>query len=261
MTSIKGAKVALSLPACSLWPYKLVTQLLARLVERTSINVQTNTPVTGVTNDKYCSTIRTARGSIKAHKVVLATNGYTAGLLNQYKGTIVPTKGTACHISPHPVPISPHLTHTYNISYIPGPNRVDYLNPRPDGGIVVGGGNWTYAHNRSLWDGNWDDSTLLPGVQPHFASLMQQHFRGWEQSGAEVDHLWTGIMGYTPDERPHVGEVPGKEGLQWIMAGFNGGGMAMIFLCAQGLAKMVAGGAAYEETELPMMFKTTTSRL
>ncbi|KAK5113618.1 hypothetical protein LTR85_010847 [Meristemomyces frigidus] len=262
VTSIKGAKVALSVPICSLWPYKLVTQLLARLVERSPINVQTNTPVTGVTEDKSgCSVIHTARGSIKARKVVFATNGYTAGLLDQYKDKIIPTKGTAVHISPRPDPVSPHLSHTYNINYTPGPGRVDYLNPRPDGGIVVGGGNWTYAQNRRLWDGNWDDSTLLPSVRPHFATLMQRHFKGWEDSGAEVDRIWTGIQGYTADERPHVGEVPGKEGRQWIMAGFNGGGMSMIFSCAEGLAKMVADGLTFEKTALPMMFKTTSSRL
>ncbi|KAK4546946.1 hypothetical protein LTR36_001678 [Oleoguttula mirabilis] len=262
VTSIKDAKVALSVPICSFWPYKFVSQLLARIVERSPINVQTNTLVTGVTDDKSgCSVLHTARGTIKARKVVFATNGYTAGICSTYNGKIVPTKGTAVHITPRPEPVAPHLSHTYNINYTPGPGRVDYLNPRPDGGIVVGGGNWTYAHDRSQWDGNFDDSTLLPSVQPHFAGLMQRHFKGWEDSGAQIDGIWTGIQGYTADEHPHVGEVPGKEGRQWVMAGYNGGGMAMIFLCAQGLAKMVVDGSRYEKTGLPMMFKTSTSRL
>ena len=63
-----------------------------------------------------------------------------------------------------------------------------------------------------------------------------------------LERMWTRIMGYTPDEWPHVGEVPEVSGLpesgeegkrrgggkQWIMAGFNGGGMAMIFLDGEG---------------------------
>ena len=34
---------------------------------------------------------------------------------------------------------------------------------------------------------------------------------------------WTGIMGYTFDSQPIVGEDPDREGL-WICAGFNGHG-------------------------------------
>jgi hypothetical protein len=37
---------------------------------------------------------------------------------------------------------------------------------------------------------------------------------------------------------PHVGRVPGRE-RQWMLAGFNGGGMAMIAVAAKAVAKMV----------------------
>ncbi|KAK5133604.1 hypothetical protein LTR08_007552 [Meristemomyces frigidus] len=263
ITSMKGAKAALSVPACSFWPYKFVSQLLANLEKKAVVNLQTNTPVTQITQDEAGrSIIHTSRGTLRARKVVFATNGYTAGLCPQYAGKIVPVKATASHISPaHGTVVSPHLSHTYNISYPLGPGHVDYLNPRPDGGIVVGGGKWIFAHDRSLWYGNWDDSTLLPGVQQHFDGLMQQHFNGWEDSGAEVDSIWTGIQGYTADEKPHIGEVPGMEGLQYMIAGFNGGGMAMIFLCAKGLAEMVGGGVPYARTGLPGSFKATRERL
>lgn len=68
-------------------------------------------------------------------------------------------------------------------------------------------------------------------------------------------------MGYTADEWPHVGDVPGEEERQYIMAGFNGGGMAMIWLTAEGLAKMVWKGTSYEETGLPKLFETSEERL
>ena len=259
---MKGAKAAFSAPTCSLWPYKFVSQLLARLVGKALVNVQTNTPVTKITRDEAgLNVIHTSRGILNARKVVFATNGYTAGLCQQYTGTIVPVKGTASHISPTHGTISPHLSNTYNISYPLGPGHEDYLNPRPDGGIVVGGGNWTYAQNRSQWYGNCDDSTLIPGTQHYFDGLMQRHFNGWDDSGAKVDSIWTGIMGYTADKNPHVGEVPGSEGRQYVIAGFNGGGMAQIFLCAKGLAKMVGGGVPFAQTGIPRSFKTTSERL
>ena len=262
MTSLKDAKVAVSGPACSFWPYKFVTQLLAKLVAQNKVNLQTNTPVTAINQDSEgYSIIETKRGPIRARKVIFATNAYTSGICSSYDKIIDPVKGTCSHIKPKSGPVSPHLSHTYNISYPPGPAHTDYLNPRPDGGIVVGGGKWFFEQHRAEWYRNWDDSKLLPGAKNHFDGLMQRHFKGWEESDAEVDHIWTGIQGFTPDGLPHVGEVPGKEGEHYILAGFNGGGNAMIFLCAKAVADMVVCGRSFERTGLPKFFKTTIERL
>lgn len=251
-------KTAFSVPACSLWPYKFVSQLLAQLVQREVVNLQTETTVRSVSMDADgFDILHTNRGTLRAKKVVFAANGYTSGILPEYEGIIVPYRGTASHIVPKS-PVSPHLSHTYNIRYCP--DRIDYLNPRPDGCIVVGGAKWTFAEDRKKWYNNWDDSTLLPEARPHFESLMQQHFKGWEGSLARVDYLWTGIMGLTPDERPHIGQVPDST-TRYIMAGFNGGGMAMIFLSAQGLAKMIRDDVPYEHSGLPRLFETTKARL
>lgn len=65
---------------------------------------------------------------------------------------------------------------------------------------------------------------------------------------------------YTHDLLPHVGAVPSKDG-QFICAGFNGHGMAFIFLSAKGLSKMLKDGTAYEDTGVPLAFKTTEARL
>lgn len=72
---------------------------------------------------------------------------------------------------------------------------------------------------REQWYNNWDDSSLLPGVRAHFDGLMQRYFGGWQDSGAMMDHLWTGIIGKTENEQPHVGEVPGVGGKQYVIAG------------------------------------------
>ena len=251
-------KAAFSVPACSLWPYKFVSQLLARLLERQAVNLQTGTTAQSVSTDADgFNVLHTSRGTLRARKLVFATNGYTSGILPEYEGIIVPYRGTASHIKPKS-PIAPHLSNTYNIRY--RPDRIDYLNPRPGGGIVVGGAQWTFVDDRSKWYNNWDDSILLPEARPHFESLMQQHFKGWEDSGARVDYLWTGIMGLTPDKIPHIGRVPDSNN-RYIMAGFNGGGMSFIFLSAQGLAKMIRDDTPYAKSGLPRLFETTKARL
>lgn len=44
----------------------------------------------------------------------------------------------------------------------------------------------------------------------------------WGEDG-EVLQEWTGIMAYTPDAQPVVGEAPGQKGL-FLSVGFNGHG-------------------------------------
>jgi glycine/D-amino acid oxidase-like deaminating enzyme len=266
VTSIRGAKAAESVPCCSLWPYKFVTQLLERLVSRypEQLNVQTNTPVTDVSVlGDGMNVVTTPRGVLKAKKLVFATNAYTAGLLPQFKDVIVPVRGMASHIVPK-VPVHPHLSHTYNISFASG-QAADYLNPRPDGSIVVGGGSSMFRSDRPSWFDNFDDSTRFNSeVEKYWDNYMQRVFLGWENSEADVEKVWTGIMGSTPDGWPHIGRVPGRDS-QWLLAGFNGGGMSFIPTAAKAVAQMVAKGSDFDDVKgefgMPKIFATSTERL
>jgi len=96
ISGIKGAKAGITLTSLQLWPYKFVTGLLAILLDRRSINVQTRTPVTSIsTFQDGISAVKTPRGSIRAKKVVFATNGYTVGIVPKYAKRIVPWKSLA----------------------------------------------------------------------------------------------------------------------------------------------------------------------
>lgn len=67
-------------------------------------------------------------------------------------------------------------------------------------------------------------------------------------------------MGRTADGLPHVGTVPGKQN-QFIMAGFNGGGMTWIFLTGKAMASMIRDDVTFEDTGLPSVLKATKPRL
>jgi glycine/D-amino acid oxidase-like deaminating enzyme len=246
ITGIKGAVGAFSVPAVSFWPYRLVAGLLERMLVRwpTRLNVQMHTPVLSLADNTEGNVLETFRGRIRADKVVLATNAWTAGLLPQFKEAIIPVRGMASHHSPA-VPIHPHLSNTYNIAY--AGKGVDYLNPRPDGGIVVGGGAWMFSSDRNTWYDNFDDSYPFSGkVQEYWSEYMQKNFLGWEGSKAVADVVWLGIMGRTPDGQPHIGRVPGSQS-RWLLAGFNGGGMSIICTAAQAVAAMVRADVGFDE--------------
>ena len=79
------------MPACSFWPYKLVSQLAAKLAEHDVVNLQTNTPVISVDQNHTGEfSLRTSRGTLKARKVIFATNAWTSGICPALTGKIVP---------------------------------------------------------------------------------------------------------------------------------------------------------------------------
>lgn len=68
------------------------------------------------------------------------------------------------------------------------------------------------------------------------------------------------VQGVTKDGVPHIGKVPGTSG-QYILAGYNGGGMALSFMAALAVARMIREGISFEQTGVPMCMKTTQARL
>lgn len=88
-------------PTSSFWPYKFVTSLLRLCIGKFSLNLQTNTFVSSVSpSDDGRWIVETGRGSVKAAKVVFATNAYTPSLLPEFSGKIVPVRGQCSAVIP-----------------------------------------------------------------------------------------------------------------------------------------------------------------
>ncbi|KEF60512.1 uncharacterized protein A1O9_02073 [Exophiala aquamarina CBS 119918] len=259
LSGVKGALSAFTVTAAHLWPYKLVMHLLQGAVNK-GANLQTNTPVTKVSDQPLPDgrwLVATPRGSIKAKKIFFASNAYTRDIAPQFARHIIPVRGIASRIVVPEGKNRPFLPYTYNLRH--GPGLFDYLASRADGSIVVGGAKPLFWHDRSHWYNVHDDSKLIESAKPWFDGLMQRSFAGWENSGAYTERVWTGIMGWTSDFMPYVGDVPGKPG-QAILAGYSGHGMPMILLSARGLVQMMQG-KSFEEVGIPELFKPTEERL
>ncbi|KAE8446105.1 hypothetical protein EG329_012476 [Mollisiaceae sp. DMI_Dod_QoI] len=261
LSGVKGAKLAFSFTAAHIWPYKMVMHLLQRAVNR-GVNLQTNTPVLSVSetaSKEGYQTIVTARGTLLAKKIVFAMNGYTASVLPSYDQKIVPVRGICTRITCPAGIVPPYLPNSTSVRYRPG--FYDYQIPRLDGSIIVGGARHTFLHDLKQWYNVTDDSKLIEPAVGHFKEgLMQNTYNGWENTGAQLDRVWTGTMGYTSDLVPHIGAVPDKEN-QYICAGFNGHGMPLILLATKGVAKMIREDCSFQETGIPGAFKTTKERL
>ncbi|KAE8362928.1 FAD dependent oxidoreductase [Aspergillus caelatus] len=260
ISGIKGAKACLSYTSGTLWPYKLILGLLSKIVDSPAVNVQAFTPILSVVSDNSGHIIHTPRGPVRTSKVVYASNAYTSGLLPEYSASIVPCRGICCHIGVPESKTAPFLPYSYGIGTKTGESGGSYLISRPDGSIIVGGAQRTFIDQKDQWYGVVDDSILIEPTKDYYNGFMQRTFRGWEDSGAYVKDIWTGIMGYSYDTSPHVGEVPGRHG-QYICAGFDGHGMPVIFLTAKGLADMIQHGKSFEDVHLPRLYKSTAARI
>jgi glycine/D-amino acid oxidase-like deaminating enzyme len=172
----------------------MVQQLFTHLLERGGLRAYAHTPVTRVLPRQDAEgfwTVVTNRGHIKARKIIFCTNGYTASVLPQYTNKIVPVRGVCSHITTPKGVGSPHLPNTYSLRF--GGANYDYLIPRPDGSIVVGGARQTFLHDKESWyDSVKDNERALSASEQYFDGYMQRHFRGWENSGAVTERVWTG---------------------------------------------------------------------
>ncbi|KAF2763665.1 FAD dependent oxidoreductase [Teratosphaeria nubilosa] len=259
ISGIKGAKGAFTYTTGTIWPYKLILHLLSKAVAE-GVNLQTHTRVQAIEHSSTESakwTVQTPRGSITATTVIHATNAYAAALLPEFKHHIVPVKGICSRIITSKAD-APHLANSYILRF--NSWEYDYLIPRSDGSIIVGGARRDYHRDLSNWFGAHDDSTLIQPAKSYFDGYMQRHFSGWEDSRAFTDAVWTGIMGYSDDGFPFVGSVPEKAG-QFICAGFSGHGMPQVFLSAKAVATMITQEREADEVDLPRLYRCSRARL
>ena len=237
--SLKEAKVpstdgvTLTHPAASVWPYKLITFILEKLVKEGSLNLQTLTPVTKVSKGKDGKpTLETARGTITANNVILATNGYTSHLLPDLASIIVPVRGQMTALFPPKG--APRLKNSYGFVGCKGQSAAhdDYLNQRPFEGVPNPAGHYMFGGGRSTGSlpaiGVSDDDVVDEGSAEYLRkTLLEVMELGGETEGVtelKASHQWTGIMAYSRDDMPWVGKVP-VEGLEgfWIAGAYTGG--------------------------------------
>jgi len=214
-------------------------------------------------NDEW--KVDTKKGTIKARRVVLATNGYTGSICKKFQGAIVPMRGQITEHRPGKSMPKDGMGLTYSFIYADG---YEYMIPRPqgtkfEGDIVIGGGLVKARHEGLEEFGTVDDTTLTPEISKYLTETTPRYFGeswGEDHSDGRIRKEWTGIMGYSPDGFPFIGEVPGEKDL-WIAASFQGHGMVLCFSCAKALVAMMNGEGKSLESWFPELFKVTKQRI
>lgn len=213
----------------------------------------------------------TPRGVVHASKILHATNGHSGHLLPGLRGKIWPLRGTMSTQKP-PEAFGNH-GHEVTWSRVGGgsfngnTNVIDlglyYASQNPNTGDVFIGGE--KAKLDELFAS--DDRVVGAPCEDNIRSKLPHCFvKGWEDTSThQVRKVWSGIMGFTGDHLPLVGSLPqsvtnrGKEGGEWIAAGFNGYGMPLCWSSGEAVAKMILGQEVCDF--LPDSFLITARRL
>ncbi|ODV97473.1 hypothetical protein PACTADRAFT_139443 [Pachysolen tannophilus NRRL Y-2460] len=259
ISKVPDAETCITYPAGQIWPYKFVVALLQICIKK-GMNLQSNTMViktSKLNNDKFL--VKTSRGDILADKIVIATNAYTKAIAPEFDGKIFPIKGTCTHIvSACKSESLPYLTNTYSLRY--SGSKSDYMIPRPDGSIVVGGAKKHIFPYREKFFDVVDDSNLIENTDRYFDNWLQKHFISMKSLNTVVDYAWPGILGYSNDSLPYVGESV-SETNKFVIAGFHGHGMPRILLCGKAIANCIKKGTSIEDEEVPDCFKISSHRM
>jgi gamma-glutamylputrescine oxidase len=168
--------------------------------------------------------VRTSRGTVHCHAVVIAVDGRLDILLPELAGTVrtvrlqmlatAPTEEIAV---PRPV-------------YLRG--GYEYWQQLPDGRLALGG-------FRDV--GGADEETHRTQPSDTVQSALERFLREDLGVQAPVTHRWAASVGFTRDALPYLGEVrPGV----WAAGGYCGTGNVVGALCGRQLAALALGQQA-----------------
>lgn len=265
-TRVKDAVAAYEWPAGSSHPAKLAQWLLSTVISR-GVKLWTHCPATHIyksTNSSSWS-IETPRGTLTADKVIHCTNAYAAALLPHLASHMTPNRAQAHSLIPtSSFSAANSLTSTMSLRYSLH-HFYSLIQRRGDGTLILGVSRSnpelspaTLASRESIDDTAYN-AEIVQDALKRFDLIFAGDKTEGGAHGEGLDHAWTGIIGMTPDSVPYVGPIEELPG-QYICAGFNGHGMARIFTCAPGVAKLVLGGE-WKDTGLPECFRYSVERL
>jgi gamma-glutamylputrescine oxidase len=202
------------------------TRGLAAALMAHGVRIYTGSPVATLVEDDSGIRLETARGSVRARHVLIATNAYTdqTGFApDQLDRRIIAVNASVVTTAP--------LSDNVAATVIPGrrmiadtKNLMNWYRIQPDNRLIFGG--------RGDLTGRRDD----PGA---YATIERQLAETFPQIGKpKIEYRWSGKVAVTMDDFPHIGRLSPKIS---FALGYGGRGVALSNLLGKYLAKMALG--------------------
>lgn len=166
--------------------------------------------------------VRTARGTLRAKHLVVATNGYTPETFGWFRRRVIPV--TAFIIATEPLPegmMDEIIPKRRMISDTR--KELSFFRPSPDGTRVLFGGRPNAFHN--------DERSAAIGLRARMIQVLPQLAK------VRISHSWRGNVCMTFDRLAHLGQ---EEGIHYAL-GCNGNGVALMSWLGQQTALNILG--------------------
>jgi len=177
----------------SLDPMRLLTALLKRALDG-GVSVLDHCPATAVQRSGDRFEVLTPRGTIRARKVLIATNGYSGPLSPWHRRRVIPigsyqiaTERLGADRVRELIPNARNIVDSRRV--------VVYYRPSPDGERILFGGRAALSEK--------DPRACVPRLRQMLADIFPQ------LRDVGITHAWAGWVAYTFDSLPHLGRHAG----------------------------------------------------
>ncbi len=213
-------------------PCKHVREL-KRLAEADGVTVYEQTPVSTVVRAGGGIVVRTPRGSVRAEKLVLATNAYSRSIdgLPKLKNRQVPVWTFQVVTEPLTAAQWDDIGWKNQQSFEDNRQLVHYFRPTVDGRITMGGGGVTTPGSETF------DHDFAPRLWRH----CEEHLKWiYPQLGpVRIDYRWGGPVSVNLDMTPEIGFI-GDERVIYSV-GCMGHGVSLTHLNGRLIADLLGG--------------------
>lgn len=219
--------------AGSIHPLEYVREL-ARVTQEAGARIHTRTPALKLEQTGGEWIVHTPAAPVRAKTVLVATNGYSDGLIPGLARTLLPVNSFQVATAPLDAGHLAHLMIGNPCAYETRRMAI-YFRKSFDGRFVFGGR--ASFSSREAGAPAADYSVMIREMHARFPSLRE----------VPVEHRWTGLVCITPDFIPHYHEpAPNLK----VLLGFNGRGVALATRAGAWVAHRIAG--LHDEGDMPV---------
>ncbi|RIY02620.1 FAD-binding oxidoreductase [Aureimonas flava] len=198
---------------------------LAEAAVRHGATVHENAPVRERLAEGGRTRLATARGTVTADAVLLATGAYTTDGFSHFRRRIIPVGSFV--VATRPL-TAPEIARTLpgDRTCVTSLNIGNYFRLAPDGRLIFGGRARFSATSDQTSDAR-SGAILRAGLERIFPHL----------AGVGIDYCWGGLVDMTQDRFPRAGFAEGM----WYAMGYSGHGAQMSVHMGQVIADAILG--------------------
>ena len=208
---------------CELQPARWV-RTLAAAAAAAGARFHERSPAVAIERREEGWSVSAPTAAATGRALVVACDGLIPRLVPELQGIVYPVRGQMLATESIPDPVVRVPTHS--------DHGFVYARPTLDGRLAIGG-----CRSADLEAEYTDEDNPTPPVQQSLERFMATRMG---LTGVSVTHRWAGVMGFSADLLPVVGEVPGRSGV-YVAGGYSGVGNVQGLVCGRMLADQIAG--------------------